>query len=281
MRLAALLLAAGCTFKPGVVIDSDVQPPTDSSADAAPFSNVTLVSLGAFSGEDDPTLTPDMLEIYFERNGNLYYSVRSTVTDPWPAAQEVPNVNTSSTETTPEITPDGRELYYSSGQLGNYDIYVSVRADRQAPWGVGTLLPSLTTPSEDYCPTPATDTVMYLTNTVPRIGGQDIWRSTRANTTTDWSAPQLVDTASTAALDTEPWVDATETVMYVVADHGAGRDIFIATRAAGATDWGARSPVAELNTSMEEGDPWLSPDGHTMYFSSARSGASRIYMATR
>ena len=280
MRLAALLLAAGCSFKPGTVI-SDAQSTADSSADATPFSNVTLVSLGTSSSEDDPTLTPDMLEIYFERNGNLYYSVRNTVAESWPPAVEVPNVNTGSTETTPEITPDGLELYYASGQLATYDIYVSTRNNRQSPWSVGMLLPNLSTPSDDYSPTPATETVMYLTNTEPRIGGQDIWRATRANKATDWSAPQLVDTASTAALDTEPWVDATETAMYVIADHGTGRDIFIATRAAGATDWGPRAPVGELNSNAEEGDPWLSPDGRTMYFSSNRSGPWRIYMATR
>jgi len=282
MRAAALLLATGCAFHPGTLLSSDGDA-ADASIATGPFSNITLVSLGtSTSDEDDPTLTPDMLEIYFERSGDIYYSIRARVTDPWSLAVKVPNINTTSTETTPEITPDGLELYYSSGQQGGYDVYVSTRANRQAlNWSVGTLLPSLSSNYDDYCPTPATGRVMYLTNTQGTIGDQDVLRASRASETTDWNAPQLVPSASTAAMDTEPFVDASETLMYVIADHGTGRDMFVATRASTAEDWGPRMAVDELNTSGLEGDPWLSPDGHTMYFASDRSGTTRIYTATR
>ncbi len=38
-------------------------------------------------------------------------------------------------------------------------------------------------------------------------------------------------------------------------------------------------PLDDLNTAGDERDPWLSPDGHTLYFTSDRSGVLQIYTA--
>ena len=39
--------------------------------------------------------------------------------------------------------------------------------------------------------------------------------------------------------------------------------------------------VRELSTSLDDVDPWLSPDLHTMVFMSYRTGNGDIYSATR
>ena len=38
-------------------------------------------------------------------------------------------------------------------------------------------------------------------------------------------------------------------------------------------------PLDDLNTAGDERDPWLTPDGKTLYFTSDRDGALNIYTA--
>ena len=38
-------------------------------------------------------------------------------------------------------------------------------------------------------------------------------------------------------------------------------------------------PLDDLNTPGDERDPWLTPDGKTLYFTSDRDGALNIYTA--
>ena len=40
-------------------------------------------------------------------------------------------------------------------------------------------------------------------------------------------------------------------------------------------------PLAKLNSSHDDRDPWLSPDASEIYFSSDRTGTLKIYRATR
>jgi Tol biopolymer transport system component len=44
--------------------------------------------------------------------------------------------------------------------------------------------------------------------------------------------------------------------------------------------FGAPAAVTDLNTASDERDPWLSPDGTPLFFSSDRSGRYEIYVAS-
>ena len=69
-------------------------------------------TLDSVAGEDDPTLTGDMLEIYFDRGGDIWFSVRASVAVSWPAPQALAVVNSAASETTTEISADGLELFF-------------------------------------------------------------------------------------------------------------------------------------------------------------------------
>lgn len=81
-----------------------------------------------------PTLTADGNTMYFisdrdgERSQSDIYVVNKVGRD-WGTAKKLPmTVNTTSNETTPFITPDGRFLFFSSNGykgMGDYDIYVT------------------------------------------------------------------------------------------------------------------------------------------------------------
>ena len=43
-----------------------------------------------FAGAEDPTLTGDMLQIWFEQNGDIFHAVRLTTTAPFSVPTKVP-----------------------------------------------------------------------------------------------------------------------------------------------------------------------------------------------
>jgi hypothetical protein len=56
-------------------------------------------------------------------------------------------------------------------------------------------------------------------------------------------------------------------------------DLYVAWRRSVDAEFLATAPLDELNTGGDERDPWLTPDGKTLYFTSDRSGALNIYTA--
>jgi hypothetical protein len=292
-----LVIVAGCGFAVPSAATADADgdgPRADTMAETTidalplgPFTNIVpLTALDSTGSEDDPTLTGDMLEIYFDHGGDIWFSVRASASAPWPAPQPLAVVNSTSTETTSEITADGLELYFSSnrpGGSGGTEIYVSTRADRGAAFAAPVRVVELESAVEDVTPTSVGDgLVMYLSSTrAGGLGGYDLWRATRPTRTSPWTTPALVTSLASPGTETEPWIDPTETTIYFSGDGAGGRDLWISSRANASSAWGARVPVAELNSAGAEEDPWLSPDGHTMIFASSRTGDYDLYMASR
>ena len=266
---------------------ADAAPP-DAGA-LGPFGPPTPVTpLNTPGTEDDASLTGDMLEIFFDRNGDIFTSRRAAVTDAWGAPTAVAAVNSLSTETTPEVAVDGLVLWFASnrpGGSGDHDIYVSTRADRATAWRAPLRVTELCSTLIDYAPTPGADLLaMVLTSTRPGVGAEDLYWTTRASPSAFWAAPVLLAGVNTAMTETDAWLDATRTVLYFSTDRpgGAGDwDIWRAARPDPSSPFGTPVPVAELNTGLRESDVWLSPDMRTIYFTSRAGGSADIYMATR
>jgi hypothetical protein len=56
-------------------------------------------------------------------------------------------------------------------------------------------------------------------------------------------------------------------------------DLFLATRATTGDDFSGTAPISDLNTSSDDQQPFVLPDGSGIYFSSNRTGDSDIYRA--
>ncbi|HEY5453357.1 MAG TPA: hypothetical protein VIQ54_31605, partial [Polyangia bacterium] len=56
-------------------------------------------------------------------------------------------------------------------------------------------------------------------------------------------------------------------------------DLYVAWRRSVDEEFEVAQPLDDLNTSGDERDPWLTPDGKTLYFTSDRDGTLSIYTA--
>lgn len=192
--------------------------------------------------DSDASLSSDGLELYFCSNRGreglreIWVTTRDSKGAKWNTPVNLgPPINTSGSNMTPWITPDGLELYFSStrpGGSGNIDIWVSKRASTNDPWQTPVNLGSVVNSAIDdcfSCLSPDGLVLFFCDSDNPsylfRPGGHgqtDMWMTKRKSLADPWESPVNL---------------------------GPG-----------------------MNTSYFESHPRISPDGSVLYFTSSRLG---------
>jgi len=159
------------------------------------------VNLGATvnSSADDwaPSISADELVLFFAsgRSGglggdDLWFTSRATKSDPWGSPVNLgAAVNSSLEECFPDISADGRMLFFSDHMLGPWrpggyggqDIWVTTRATVSDPWGIPMNLgPVINTSDWEFSPNISADgSTLYFSSGPPVGGGYncDLWQA--------------------------------------------------------------------------------------------------------
>jgi hypothetical protein len=257
-----------------------------------PFDDPDLVVELSAPGANDrhPSLTDDLREIYFssDRPGgagatDIWMARRDDLADPWEPPVAVAELNSGSSDEHPEVTGDGRTIYFASnrpGGFGNRDIYVSKRADRDSPWEAPAQVPELSSGSRDQGPSQnATGLVLVLQN--DSVGSGDLFASARESTSDPWGELVPIGELNTSSIENGPMLRAGDLILYFDSRRAGNGDLFAATRDDPADPFGAALPLGNLNTVALEESPWLDTTRTIIYFSSDRSGNNEIYRAER
>lgn len=294
MRVVWLLAAlAGCGRL-------DFAPPPDP-ADAADRCAAEAVALGPFGAptpvaavntpmeEDDPTPSDDGLELYFTstRTGGLgsadvWRVRRNDPAAPWGPVEHVQELSTAKYENTPALSSDGLTMWLVSnrpGTLGDDDIWVSTRADRESPWAPPVDVAVLNSAALDRAPSPFLDDRALLFHST-RTGTTAFYVTTRADDASPWSPPTLL---ASPANGLRGWVSPCGLELYFELDRGTGTgtDFYLARRASVDEPFGASVELTELSSQGFDQDIRLSPDRRHVYFASNRGGNGDIYEASR
>ena len=304
MKFGLVLPAlTACSFNPpSGTIDAaapEIDTPADAGPDAAPlgeFTNVTpLTILNSAKLDDDPSLTADMLEIFFasNRDGTGFYdedifvATRDVVTEDFRPPIRVEALSVVGTlDSNVEISADGLTVTFTSGRGGgNDDLWIAKRDTRAAAWNTPVIMAELNSLSGEYGGAIITlaNGQHEITLCSARGGNEALYVARKAPVDPSYDAPMIAEGVDT--LDHE--CDAVR----------PDEDTLYFTRAAAATPiqldlyrakWdGARyievEPVTELNTASRDSDPWVSRDHRTIFFSrdTANTSTDDLYMATR
>jgi hypothetical protein len=244
--------------------------------------NTPGISVGDF------TMTADGLEAYFvsiNRPGgcgreDIWVCRRESPEDGWgPAVNLGPPVNTSACDSTPSISADGLELYFSNvgpsgstyrpGGHGGGDIWVAKRNSRDENWGIPVNLGTTINSSsmETYPHISADGLSLYFSN-------GDILVTTRAGKDDDWGPPARV----TGGVNSSSW----EGFPNISSDRRLL--FFYSNRPGGYGGMEAVNLGPMINTPYYDISPSLSPDGCTLHFAhndvTGWGGTSNIYRTT-
>jgi hypothetical protein len=297
---AAALVAsavAACTGRTNALGDKDPRP--------YHFETPQLVAeLASATRTDNPTLTADQLEIYFTSDrsgsGDVWFARRTNLRMPFDVPQAIAEVNTTTFETSAAISADGLTLWFGSdrsGGVGSTDIWMSTRSNRSASWMSPINVIALNTAAEDIPRPPGEHgLVMPLSSKTATSAVYQTFLAKRSSAGAPFGAPVLVselafadrstvdgfltDDGLTLFYSSSPLAAPTDAAATVDGGPAAPTaDLYVAWRRAVDAPFSATQPLDELNTAGDERDPWLTPDGKTLYFTSDRSGALNIYTA--
>ena len=230
--------------------------------------------------EQQFSLSADEKALVFVRGGDLLISQRTDINQRFKSITTLDGVNRGdSWDGAPGLARDGLTLFFESDRLrGSFytrmqDIWVAPRD------GIDTIfdhVECLTRPvnstAHDSNPSVSYDglTLIFVSD---RVGEFAIYESTRESLAEPFGEPQRLN------LDgAQPCLSADGlTILYQSAEPGGrgGNDLWMTRRATRGDPFGASVNLGGVvNTSGDELDPHLTPDGSRVYFSSSRPGGS-------
>ena len=248
-----------------------------------------LAELDAGFNNENPTLTADLRELYFnsshgsETGSDVWVARRDSAADMFAAPVPVAGLDTIAYEGNPAISLDGLSLHFGSDRddgAGELDIWRTSRAGRMEPWSVPENIAALNSPAKDIPRPPGQHgLVMPLSSQRDVADGYQLYTSTRPNTGAPFGAPAMIPELSDPSHNIADAFlsDDGLTLFYASSPIGAMPDLFVSWRKSTSQPFTVTDPLTDLNSAGDERDPWLSPDGTRLYFVSDRSGTLQIY----
>jgi hypothetical protein len=254
-----------------------------------------------------PAISKDGLSLYFtsDRPGGMggndvWVSHRVSRKDPWGEPVNLgPPVNTAFDESAPAFSRDGHLIFFISNRPGGFgggaDIWIARRAHTrddfawEEPINAGSgVNSSFVDAAPGYFENEEEGTpLLYFGSNRPGGPGLfDIYVSAQAEDGS-WGQAVLVPELSSPLIDQHPSVrfDGLELFLLRFSNPPVDSDLWVSTRRTTLDHWS--EPVnlgAPVNSSFYDIQPYLSPDGKTLFFASNRPGGFGdfdLYMTAR
>lgn len=198
-----------------------------------------LANLVASGNADDPFMTDDGLQLFFENSATtlgkdqqLFVAIRTTTSVEFANGQILANVNDAATsDSAASLTSDALTMVFNSMRSGNSDLYITTRPTATSAFGAPVAL-SIDTPGFECCSSLAGDgSSMILVSDAS--GTNRIERTVRGGA--DYLAPAIFDPGLAGATGDEVDPTLTRDGTTIVfgsnrAGGAGGYDIYLAER---------------------------------------------------
>lgn len=216
-----------------------------------------------------------------EREGDGYRLPSFKTDEPLPAGGD--SIYGAST---PALFSVSNELWFGSFVADAFtDVFVTSREGDG--WSAAVPVAELSSP-EDDAPRPPGLAGMVMPLSSKRHGGQfhQIYFAYRANIGAPWSEPnrqylETVNVEGTTSVDGFLTDDGLTLYFAAARSDPRNADLYRVRRVATDQSFGEPELLRGLDTKADERDPWLSPNGDWLYYSSNRTGLYAIYRARR
>ncbi len=191
------------------------------------------------------------------------------------------DLNTSDRETGIALAADGLTIWFSSDRpesSGGLDVFTASRSRRGDAWSATTRVDELSS-SDDDLVSAVSDSgkTVLLARRTSSSDDYDIYLSIRTTATDRWQPPEPLAELNTSAAESDAFLVGEGRELLFTRKE----DLELARRADTSGPFRLVGPLAELNSSDDDRDPWATADLSYVVFSSNRSGSYLLYEASR
>jgi hypothetical protein len=180
--------------------------------------------------------------------------------------RKLDEINTANDDRDPYLAADGLTLYFSSGPNNSTEIMVATRPQRGAAFGGAVVVPGINAAGNDArLSLPGAGAIGVLSSSrAGGEGGADLYEV--AHGATGFGTPTAAGLAAvnTAANDLDPDLTDDGLSLYFALITGGTQRIYVTTRSAIGSAFGAPAPIPSLDVGISTADPTLSPDRRSM-----------------
>jgi hypothetical protein len=206
----------------------------------------------------------------------------------WTEPLPVTEVNTEYEEMPPFLSFDGLSLYFSRVRTDTFYYARLFEARRQGPYGPFTSVSEVLSSGYQHVFSPWVSPDNLRMYYFAQKESPALWQlkvSERASVNDPWLAGSDISELNVLGKLTSPKLTADELIIvftsYDIPGGLGGYDLWMAARSDRYSQFGPVRNLAELNTAANDGGPYVTPDGLTLYFHSDRNGSYQIFRATR
>jgi hypothetical protein len=176
------------------------------------FGNVSILpSPVNTSTEGTPELSADGLSLYFfsQRFGgagtrDLYVATRASTAAQFGSVTELSGLNSLQRDDRPWLSPDELSIYFSSQRASfTDDLWRATRSSRTEAFGAAVSVVELNSSGNDAGASSTLDgkLILFASDRAGGVGGMDIYRATRASTSSPFSTPEPIAELNSSADD--------------------------------------------------------------------------------
>lgn len=232
---------------------------------------------------------------------DLWFATRESVDSPWQEPQNMgAPINTVYTDSLPFVSPNEHVLYFYStrpagscgGAPATGDIWMSRRRNKHSDWGAPTNLGCvLNTSADEIAPAffedPETEQAwLFYGSDRPGSADYDVYASPLGEHGLA-GLGILVPEFSSPKRDTRIFIRKDGLEAFITSNRAGGQgaiDLWTSTRETLSDVWSVPTNLGiPVNSASNDGSPWLSKHGTTLYFFSERPGLGKrdIWYTTR
>ena len=190
----------------------------------------------------------------------------------------------------PVLCTDGQEIYFAGknrpGNIAGADVFVAHWDSVAQDWSAPNLVPELSGPGQQAPLSISADGLQLLLFWNTRL-----YLSRRSNQESAWSQPELLPVSGIPVIG-KGFLSADGNTLVLEGSYSAGSatqapdlDLFVSFRDSDSGVWSRPTALgADINTDGQEANPFLSPDGQSLYYTSTGYpglGSSDIFLARR
>jgi hypothetical protein len=206
---------------------------TTRASRGSTFSTPTLLPSPVNSFiEGTPELSADGLSLYFFSEGfsgpasrDLRVATRASTAVQFNTVQALTTINSSARDDRPWVSPDELTIYFSSQRASSSDdLWRATRTARSNAFGTPVSVTELNSSGNDAGIFLTSDglVALFASDRTGGLGGVDIYRATRASTSSPFSTPQRLTAVNSSADDFDPQLTADSQELFFASTRGTG-----------------------------------------------------------